>query len=68
MKLTNKAYNNLLLIIFAKVELINELSDFVPSLENIKSVIEDAIAFSHIDCSKEDKNKLLEDIKTRLNN
>ena len=58
MKLTNEAYNKILLIISARLELMKELSGFVPSLENIKPAIEDAIAFSGIDCDEEDKNKL----------
>lgn len=45
MKLTNEAYNKILLIISARLELMKELSGFVPSLENIKPAIEDAIAF-----------------------
>lgn len=57
MKLTNEAYNKILLIISARLELMKELSGFVPSLENIKPAIEDAIAFSGIDCDEEDKNK-----------
>lgn len=55
MKLTNEAYNKILLIISARLELMKELSGFVPSLENIKPAIEDAIAFSGIDCDEEDK-------------
>ena len=54
MKLTNEAYNKILLIISARLELMKELSGFVPSLENIKPAIEDAIAFSGIDCDEED--------------
>lgn len=65
MKLTNEAYNKILLIISARLELMKELSGFVPSLENIKPAIEDAIAFSGIDCDEEDKNKLLEEIEYR---
>lgn len=65
MKLTNEAYNKILLIISARLELMKELLGFVPSLENIKPAIEDAIAFSGIDCDEEDKNKLLEEIEYR---
>ena len=65
MKLTNEAYNNMLLMISAQLELIKKTTAFVPSLENIKPLIERAIAFIGIECDEEDKDKLFEEIEYR---
>ena len=55
----------MLLMISAQLELIKKTTAFVPSLENIKPLIERAIAFIGIECDEEDKDKLFEEIEYR---
>lgn len=65
MILTNEAYNNILLMISAHLELMKKTSGFVPTLDNIKPIIEHLIAFIGIDCDQDDKDKLFEEIEYR---
>lgn len=65
MKLTNETYNNMLLMISAHLELMKKKSGFVPTLENIKPLIESAIVYAGIECDEEDKEKLFEEIEYR---
>ena len=67
MKLNNEQYNNILLMISAKLGLMKENSGFVPTLENIEPLIESIISFSGIECDKDDKKKLLEEINYDVN-
>lgn len=65
MILTDEAYNNMLLMISAHLELMKQTSGFIPTLENIKPVIEHLIAFTGVDCDQEDKDRLFEEIEYR---
>ena len=55
----------MLLMISAHLELMKKKSGFVPTLENIKPLIESAIVYAGIECDEEDKEKLFEEIEYR---
>ena len=63
MKLSEELYNNILLAISNKLEIKKITEGFIPTLDNIKPLIEEVIAFLGVECNAEEKARLLVDIE-----